>query len=201
MTSRPCASCQGYGSVITDPCAECAGEGRVRSKKNIPIDIPAGVETGNRIQMSGAGEVGPGGGPAGDLYIEIIERPHEFLIRDGNTLHMSIEIPMTSAALGTTVKVETLDGIKDVEIKSGTMSGATVVLKDLGITKLRGHGRGDLVVHIDVTTPSKLNKEQEELLKKLAQSRGENAEQVVIHKNNERSGKGFFGRMRDAFNV
>ena len=200
MTSRPCNSCQGYGTVITNPCPECAGEGRVRSKKKINVEIPAGVETGNRIQMSGAGEVGPGGGPAGDLYVEIIERPHEFLIRDGNNLHMSIEIPMTSAALGTDVSVETLDGMKEVHIKSGTMSGASVTLKDLGITKLRGHGRGDLIVHIEVTTPNKLNGEQEELIKKLAKSRGEKLEQVIIHKNNEKSGKGFFERMRDAFN-
>jgi molecular chaperone DnaJ len=201
MTSRPCGSCQGYGSVITNPCPECAGDGRVRSKKTLPIDIPAGVETGNRIQMSGAGEVGPGGGPAGDLYIEIIERPHEFLIRDGNTLHMSIEVPMTSAALGTEVTVETLDGPQSVQIKSGTISGQTVVLKDLGITKLRGHGRGDLVVHIDVTTPAKLNKEQEELLRKLAAARGEELDQVIVHKNNDKHSKGFFGRVRDAFNA
>ena len=199
MTSRPCASCQGYGSVITNPCPECAGEGRVRNKKILPIDIPAGVETGNRIQMTGAGEVGPGGGPAGDLYIEIIERPHEFLIRDGNNLHMSIEIPMTSAALGTTVNVETLDGLQEVEIKSGTMSGQTVQLRDLGMTKLRGHGRGDLIVHVEVTTPTKLNREQEELLTKLAKSRGEKLDQIIIHKNNEKTHKGFFGRVRDAF--
>jgi molecular chaperone DnaJ len=201
MTSRPCASCQGYGSVITNPCPECAGEGRVRKKKSLTVEIPAGVETGNRIQMSGAGEVGPGGGPAGDLYVEIVERAHEFLIRDGNTLHMSIEIPMTSAALGTTVVVATLDGPQEVLIKSGTMSGQTVTLKDLGITKLRGHGRGDLIVHIDVTTPSKLNSEQSDLIAKLATLRGEKLDQVIVHTNNEKSHKGFFGRMRDAFNA
>ena len=200
MTSRPCNSCQGYGTVITNPCPECSGEGRVRSKKTIPVDIPAGVETGNRIQLSGAGEVGPGGGPAGDLYIEIIERPHEFLIRAGNDLHMSIEIPMTSAALGATVKIETLDGEKELDIKPGIISGQTVILKDLGITKLRGHGRGDLIIHVEVITPNKLNKEQEELLLKLAKSRGEELDHVLIHKKTDKSQKGFFSRMRDAFN-
>ena len=200
MTSRPCNSCQGYGTVITNPCPECSGEGRVRSKKTIPVEIPAGVETGNRIQLSGAGEVGPGGGPAGDLYIEIIERPHEFLIRDGNDLHMSIEIPMTSAALGATVKIETLDGEKELGIKPGIISGQTVILKDLGITKLRGHGRGDLIIHVEVVTPNKLNKEQEELLLKLAKSRGEELDHVLIHKKTDKSQKGFFSRMRDAFN-
>ena len=201
MTSKPCNSCQGYGTVITNPCPECSSEGRVRSKKTIPVEIPAGVETGNRIQLSGAGEVGPGGGPAGDLYIEIIERPHEFLIRDGNDLHMSIEIPMTSAALGATVKIETLDGEKELDIKPGIISGQTVILKDLGITKLRGHGRGDLIIHVEVITPNKLNKEQEELLIKLAKSRGEELDQVLIHKKTDKSQKGFFSRMRDAFNA
>ena len=199
MTSRPCNNCQGYGSVITDPCVECAGDGRVRSRKTIPIKIPAGVETGNRIQMSGAGEVGPGGGPAGDLYVEIIETPHDFLVRDGNDLHISIAIPMTAAALGTKVKIETLDGEQEVAIKPGFASGQTVVLKDLGMTKLRGHGRGDLVVHVEVTTPSKLNKEQEELLKSLAKSRGETGEQVLIHRREGSHQGGLFGRVRDAF--
>jgi molecular chaperone DnaJ len=200
MTSRPCAACQGYGSVISDPCGECAGDGRVRSRKVIPIKIPAGVETGNRIQMSGAGEVGPGGGPAGDLYVEIVESQHEFLVRDGNNLHISIIIPMTSAALGCKVKIETLDGPHDVQIKPGFVSGGTVILKDLGMNKLRGHGRGDLIVHVEVSTPSKLNKEQEELMKSLAKSRGESGEDVEIHTRGNQHSAGFFGRFRDAFN-
>ena len=200
MTSRPCAACQGYGSVISDPCLECSGDGRVRSRKVIPVKIPVGVETGNRIQMSGAGEIGPGGGPAGDLYVEIVEAPHDFLVRDGNDLHISIVIPMTSAALGTKVLVETLDGPKEVTIKSGFVSGNTVVLKDLGMNKLRGHGRGDLIVHVEVTTPGKLNKEQEELLKSLAKSRGEKGDDVEIHRRSGAQTTGFFGRFRDAFN-
>ena len=200
MTSRPCAACQGYGSVISDPCLECSGDGRVRSRKVIPVKIPAGVETGNRIQMSGAGEVGPGGGPAGDLYVEIVEAPHDFLVREGNNLHISIVIPMTSAALGTKVMVETLDGPQEVTIKSGFVSGNTVLLKDLGMNKLRGNGRGDLIVHVEVTTPGKLNKEQEELLKSLAKSRGEKGEDVEIHRRSVAHSAGFFGRFRDAFN-
>jgi len=200
MTSRPCAACQGYGSVISDPCGECAGDGRVRSRKIIPIKIPAGVETGNRIQMSGAGEVGPGGGPAGDLYVEIVETQHDFLVRDGSNLHISIVVPMTSAALGTKVTIETLDGPKEVAIKSGFQSGQTIVLKELGMNKLRGHGRGDLIVHVEVTTPSKLKKEEEALLKSLAQSRGESGNDVDIHRRGTSHGAGFFGRFRDSFN-
>lgn len=201
MTSRPCANCQGYGSVVKDPCGECAGEGRVRSKRSISVKIPAGVETGNRIQLSGQGEVGPGGGPAGDLYVEIIERPHEFLMREGNNVHLSVSVPMTSAALGAKFHVETLDGSQEVHLKPGFQSGNTVLLKGLGITKLRGNGRGDLIVHVDVNIPTKLDKEQEELLKTLAEGRNETGQSVQIHNINEKvSEGGLFGRFRDAFN-
>ncbi len=198
MTSRPCNNCQGYGTVIAQPCGECAGDGRVRAKRSIPVKIPAGVEHGNRIQMSGQGEVGPGGGPAGDLYVEILERPDELLVRDGNTLHASISIPFTSAALGGEVTIPTLDGDQKVSIKAGTQSGSTVTLKNLGVTHLRGGGRGDLIVHIDVTTPHKMKKDEEELLKKLAQLRGEKSETVTIHKRDEKE-HGFFARFKDAF--
>lgn len=195
MTSRPCAQCQGYGSVISDPCRECAGDGRVRSKENIPVKIPAGVETGNRIQLSGRGEVGPGGGPAGDLYVEIVQTPHEFLIRDGNTLHISLAITMASAAMGTTLQVETLDGSIPVTVKPGIQSGSTIPVKNKGVTNLRGGGRGDLIVHVEVHTPTKLNKEQEVLLKKFAQIRGEKdgESQMQGHEG------GFFTKFRDAF--
>ena len=180
MTSRPCASCQGYGSVISDPCGECAGDGRVRSRKVVPIKIPAGVETGNRIQMSGAGEVGPGGGPAGDLYVEIVEERHEYLVRDGDTLHMSLEISMIAAALGTTVTVESLDGPVDVTVKPGTQSGTPVVVKGKGMTRLRRGDRGDLIIHVEVQTPTKLNKEEESLLRKFAEVRGEKASDAHV---------------------
>ena len=196
MTSRPCASCQGFGSVISDPCGECAGDGRVRARKSIPIKIPAGVETGNRIQLSGQGEVGPGGGAAGDLYVEIIEVPHDFIIREESNLHISISIPVTSAAVGTKVVIDTLDGKQEVEIKEGTQSGSTVVLRGLGVTRLRGSGRGDLIVHIQVLTPTKLNKEQSDLFKKIASIRNEGLDKVKINTNEE---QGFFNKVKRAF--
>jgi molecular chaperone DnaJ len=196
MTSRPCASCQGFGSVISDPCGECAGDGRVRARKSIPIKIPAGVETGNRIQLSGQGEVGPGGGAAGDLYVEIIEVPHDFIIREESNLHISISIPVTSAAVGTKVVIDTLDGKQEVEIKEGTQSGSTVILKGLGVTRLRGSGRGDLIVHIQVLTPTKLNKEQSDLFKKIASIRNEGLDKVKINTNEE---QGFFDKVKRAF--
>ena len=173
MTSRPCAACQGYGTIISNPCRECHGDGRVRARQNIQVKIPAGVETGNRIQLSGRGEVGPGGGPAGDLYVEIIQSEHEFLVRDGDMLHLALSIPFTSATLGSKAVVETLDGEQKIEIKPGTQSGAKIVLKNLGMTRLRGSGRGDLIVHVEVLTPTKLNREQEELIRKFAELRGE----------------------------
>lgn len=196
MTSRPCANCQGFGSVITDPCGECAGDGRVRARKSIPIKIPAGVETGNRIQLSGQGEVGPGGGAPGDLYVEIIEIPHEFIVREESNLHISVSIPMAAAAIGTKVFIETLDGKQEVEIKEGTQSGSTVILRGLGVTKLRGSGRGDLIVHIQVLTPTKLNKEQSELLRKIANLRNEPLDKVKINTNEE---QGFFDKVRRVF--
>ena len=196
MTSRPCASCQGFGSVISDPCTECAGDGRVRARKSIPIKIPAGVETGNRIQLSGQGEVGPGGGTSGDLYVEIVEIPHEYLLRDENNLHISIAIPMSSAAIGTTVSIDTFDGPQKVEIKEGTQSGSTFTLKGLGVTRLRGGGRGDLIVHIEVVIPGKLTREQTELMKKFAQLRNEDGSKVTVHTNSD---QGFFGKLRNAF--
>ena len=201
MTSRPCNNCSGYGSVIASPCAECAGDGRVRSRRTISVKIPAGVEAGNRIQLSGQGEVGPGGGPAGDLYIEIIEKPHEYLLRDGKDLHLSVSISMVAAALGTVFKVDTLDGEQEVEIRPGFQSADAVTLRGFGIPKLRGSGRGDLIVHVEVVTPQKLTKEEQELLKKFARSRGEKMGSVSVHSRTKtHQDHGIFGRFRDAFN-
>ena len=195
MTSSPCNTCSGFGSVISRPCRECAGDGRVRARQTINIKIPAGVETGNRIQMSGRGEVGPGGGPAGDLYVEIVERPHDYLVRDGDDLHVQIGISMAHAALGTRVQVEGLDGTIDVEIKPGIQSGSPILLKGKGVTHLRSSSRGDLIVHVEVQTPLKLNREQEELLQKFADARGEKQGDVQL---SNREG-GLFGKLRGAF--
>jgi len=200
MTSRPCGSCSGYGSVIKDPCRECAGDGRIRARKTIHVKVPAGVETGNRIQMSGQGEVGAGGGPAGDLFVEMVEIPHENLQREGNTLHLFVDIPMTSAALGCKVDVPTLDGERTIEIKPGVQPGEVITLKDLGVTRLRGGGRGDLVVHINVLTPQKMRKEEEELLAKLAELRGESGSTVKVHgRSDKESDHGLFSKFRGAF--
>jgi molecular chaperone DnaJ len=196
MTSRPCPQCHGVGSVIRHPCAECAGDGRVRARRSIEVEIPAGVEHGMRIRLTGEGEVGPGGGPAGDLYVEIEERKHATFERHGLDLHAAVPVPMTAAALGTSLKLETLDGPVDIEVKPGTQSGTVIPLRGRGVPRLRGSGRGDLHVHLEVTTPSKLDPEQEELLRKLASLRGEESPEGVFRADQP----GFFSRIRDAFN-
>ena len=195
MTSRPCGPCSGYGSVIANPCRECAGEGRVRARQDLHVKIPAGVETGNRIQLSGRGEVGHGGGPAGDVYVEIVEAEHDYLIRDRDILHMSLSVSMSAAALGTTVSVEALDGPVDVHVKAGTQSGAPIVVKGKGMTRLRHGGRGDLIVHIEVATPTKLSREEEELLRKFAELRGEKAGDAHLKSHDG----GIFSKIKGAF--
>jgi molecular chaperone DnaJ len=197
MTSRPCAACQGFGTVIPDPCHECGGDGRVRSRRSLKVKIPPGVDTGTRIQLSGEGEAGPGGGPAGDLFVEIVERQHPLFRRQGDDLHCTVQVPMTAAALGTSMTLETLDGPRPVELRPGVQSGQTEVLADLGVTHLRSPGRGELVVHVEVVTPTRLDPEQEELLRKLAALRGEDGPDVGQVTGQQQS---FFNRLRDAFN-
>ncbi|MET1132297.1 MAG: molecular chaperone DnaJ [Aeromicrobium sp.] len=205
-TSRPCPTCHGYGTVIPDPCRECNGEGRVRSRRSLQVNVPAGVDDGNRIQLAGEGEVGAGGGPAGDLYIEIKVARHPVFTRHGDALACQITVPMTAAALGTRIDLPTLDAERDdlddversvpIEVQPGTQSGETVVARGFGVPRLRGPGRGDLTVHVVVETPRDLDTEQRELLEKLAAARGEeHVDPVVGH--NSRSG--VFGRIRDAF--
>ncbi len=196
MTSRPCPQCQGFGSTIPHPCPECSGDGRVRTRRTLTVRIPAGVDTGTRIQLTGEGEVGPNGGPAGDLYVEVVVASHSMFERRGEELHCVVEVPMTAAALGTTVALDTLDGPVDVDIKAGTQSGESVVIRGKGAARLRSGSRGDLYVHLRVQTPTRLDPQQEELLKQLAAIREEATAQVSTA--SAESG-GFFTRIKDAF--
>lgn len=196
MTSRPCGTCQGFGTVIPSPCRECAGDGRVRARRNIDVKIPAGVDSGNRIQLSGQGEVGAGGGPAGDLYVEIIVAEHDFLVRDGDNLHLQLNVSMTGAALGSKVTVETLDGPQELEIKPGTQSGEMIPIKSKGMTRLRGGGRGDLFAHVNVEIPTKLSKAESELLRTFAELRGEKNSGGQLGRNSD---SGPFAKFKEAF--
>jgi len=199
MTARACPQCQGYGSLIPHPCPECSGEGRVRTRRTITVQIPGGVDTGTRIQLSGEGEVGIGGGPAGDLYLEIVERPHEVFTRQGDDLHCTVSLPMTAAALGTTVELQTLDGVESVDVRPGTQSGYVITMRQKGTEHLRSSGRGDLHVHVDVVTPTRLDERQAELLAELATLRDEvRPAASVVSANSAQSG--LFTRLKDAFN-
>ncbi|WP_363326394.1 molecular chaperone DnaJ [Haloactinopolyspora sp.] len=196
MTTRPCPQCHGFGSINPNPCVECSGDGRVRTRRKLTIKIPAGVDSGTRIQLAGQGEVGPGGGPAGDLYVEVTVTPHPIFTRDGDDLRCTLPVPMTAAALGTSVELETFDGPATIEIRPGAQHGEEVRLSARGVPKLRGTGRGDLIVRLDVQTPTKLDHRQEELLRELAALRNE--ESVPGPVSGESNGN-FFSRIRDAF--
>jgi molecular chaperone DnaJ len=196
MTSRACPQCGGYGSVIRTPCPECSGDGRVRTRRTIKVRIPAGVENGTHIQLAGEGEVGPGGGPAGDLFLEIVERPHAIYERQGDDLHCTVQVPMTAAALGTSLTVETLDGPEQIDIRPGSQSGQIIPMYGRGVKHLNDSGRGDLMIHVNIETPTKLDEEQEELLRKLASLRGEERPPGKFSPGQQ----GFFSRLRDAFN-
>ncbi|HEY6422087.1 MAG TPA: molecular chaperone DnaJ [Pseudonocardiaceae bacterium] len=198
VTSRPCPVCRGFGEVIPDPCRQCGGDGRIRARRNVTAKVPAGVADGMRVRLAGQGEVGSGGGPAGDLYVEVQEVPHEMFTRDGADLHCTVRVPMTAAALGTTVALDTLDGIEEVRVEPGTQCATVLPLRGRGMPRLRStgraDGRGDLFVHLDVVTPTRLDSRQMELLRELAALRGEEQAELAA---NGRSG-GLFSRLRDS---
>ncbi|MBM9432763.1 molecular chaperone DnaJ [Flaviflexus equikiangi] len=173
MSTTSCGVCQGHGTVITDPCLDCAGEGRVRAQQTLSVRIPAGIEDGMRIRMSGKGEVGPAGGPQGDLFIEVHVADHEQFTRQGDDLVCDLQVPMTAAALGTTVTIESFDGPEELTIEPGTSSGVSLRVRGKGVGRLHRHDRGDLVINLHVQTPTKLSAREKELLRELAEVRGE----------------------------
>lgn len=201
VTARPCPACRGFGEVIPDPCRQCAGDGRVRSRREVPVKIPAGVAEGMRVRLAGQGEVGSGGGASGDLYVEVEEVPHEIFTRDGTDLHCTLPLPMTAAALGATLPLTLLDDtVQELDIEAGAQHGTVRTLRGKGMPRLRSTGRvdgyGDLLVHIEVTVPTKLDKEQTDLLRQLAKLRGEEQPDLV---GSARNGHGLFSRLRDSW--
>ncbi|PVU83780.1 molecular chaperone DnaJ [Cellulomonas sp. WB94] len=193
MTSQPCAACQGFGTVIPEPCTECSGEGRVRSRRTLTVDVPAGVDTGTRIKLTGQGEVGPAGGPAGDVYLEVRERKHETFVRQGDDLHCTLPVPMTAAALGTVLTLDTLDGPQEVDLRPGTQPAQVITLRGLGVGHLHVGGRGDLHIHVDVHVPTGLDEDQAALLQQLATLRGEERPEARFSAANP----GVFAKLRD----
>ncbi len=199
VTSRPCPVCRGIGEVIPEPCRQCGGDGRVRARRTVTAKVPAGVADGMRVRLAGQGEVGPGGGAAGDLYVEVDELAHDTFSREGADLHCTVRVPMTAAALGTTLPLLTLEGTEEIRVEPGTQCATVLTLRGRGMPRLRSSGRtdgrGDLFVHLDVVTPTRLDSRQTELLRELAALRGE--EQAALAANG-RAG-GLFSRLRDSF--
>ncbi len=165
QVQQTCPYCHGTGEIISDPCPDCQGVGRVRKTKTLEINIPAGINDGQRIRLSGKGEPGTNGGPAGDLYVEIRIKPHEIFQREGDDLHEDLPVSFATAALGGEVTVPTMDTEARITIPEGTQTGKVFRLRGKGVPNVRTHERGDLYVHVYVETPVKLSAKQKKLLK------------------------------------
>lgn len=186
---RTCPQCQGRGQTIKDPCPKCAGQGRVTEERSLSVNIPAGIEDGTRIRLAGEGEAGLRGGPSGDLYIFLAIKPHEFFQRDGADLYCKVPISMTTAALGGSFEVTTLDGSQTrVKVPEGTQNGRQFRLKGKGMPILRQPQIGDLYIQTAVETPQNLTRRQRELLEEFEQ---------LSSKENSPQSSGFFSRMKD----
>ncbi|MAN50592.1 MULTISPECIES: molecular chaperone DnaJ [unclassified Marinimicrobium] len=162
---QACPTCRGKGSIITDPCGSCHGQGRVEQTKKLSVKVPAGVDTGDRIRLSGEGEAGAEGGPAGDLYVEVHVKPHEIFQRDGADLYCEVPVDFVDAALGGELEVPTLDGRVKLKVPAETQTGKLFRLRSKGVTPVRGGARGDLMCRVVVETPVDLTSKQKELLR------------------------------------
>jgi molecular chaperone DnaJ len=167
-----CNRCRGEGRIVSSPCADCAGDGRVREDRTLEVTIPAGIDDGQRIALEGQGEAGPRGGPNGDLYVQVKVRPHDSLVRRGPELYHELPITFPQAALGATLSVPTVEGSEEVEVPPGAQHGHEIRLRGKGIPRLRGAGRGDLHVVLNVVVPAKLTKRERELLHELGEASG-----------------------------
>ena len=193
VTSQPCTTCQGYGTTIPYPCASCQGQGRVRARRTVSVDIPAGVESGLRLQLPGSGEVGPAGGPNGDLYLEVTVAHDDVFSRDGDDLLATLEVSMPDAILGANTTITSLDGDVDLEVRPGVQSGDVLTIKGRGITPLRGGNRGDLRVGVQVVTPTKLDAKTRALIEDFKKKTKSPEPQLAqFH-------QGLFSKLRDRF--
>jgi molecular chaperone DnaJ len=165
---RTCSNCGGKGQIIRNPCKKCGGAGRIEKEKSLEIKIPAGVETGSRLRVTGEGEAGVNGGPAGDLFVVLHVKEHEMFERQGANLYSAVPITFAQAALGTDIQVKTLDGEEELKIPAGTQTGSIFRIKSQGMPALGGRGKGDLFVAVTLITPKTLTKEQRKLLEQLA---------------------------------
>lgn len=190
VTAGPCQACGATGQVIPDPCADCKGEGRRIVEKTYNVDVPAGVDTGSTLRLTGRGAVGLRGGGAGDLYVHLEVRPHDRFQRAGNDLVHELHLSFPQAALGAHISFETLDGDEDLVIPRATQPGRVFRLRGRGVPSVEGRGRGDLLVQVHVDVPDDLSSEQEELLRRFAVERGDEVAPAE---------EGFFAKIRSAF--
>ncbi len=191
---RTCPTCGGAGQAIKNPCKACHGEGRVRKEKTLKVKIPAGVDHGRRIRLSGEGEAGLRGGPSGDLYVMMSIKPHKFFRRENDNLYCRVPIPITKAALGGDVEVPTIEGARSkIKIPPGTQTGQQLRMKGKGMTNLRSDARGDMYIEIFVETPVNLSKKQQDLLKELDDSIGD----VKSSAKHSPESEGFFKKARE----
>ncbi|MBQ9763014.1 MAG: molecular chaperone DnaJ [Phascolarctobacterium sp.] len=168
VNERPCSRCKGEGKIISEPCRECHGKGTVKRNKKLKVKIPAGVDNGSRLRVSGEGEAGAKGGPSGDLYVYLYVKPHKFFERDGTTVLCEVPINIVQATLGADIKVPTLDGQVTMKVPEGTQPGKVMRIKGKGIPSLRNGSRGDQLVRIKVVVPTKLSDKQKDALRKFA---------------------------------
>ncbi len=173
---QTCPQCRGSGKIISDPCTDCRGQGRVRDSRTISVKVPPGVDSGDRVRLSGEGEAGESGGPPGDLYVHIAVRPHPIFQREGTNLHCDVPISYAAAALGGELEVPTLDGRVKLRIPSETQSGKLFRLRGKGVRSVRTSAKGDLICRVVVETPVKLTKRQKELLRELDESMTSNGD-------------------------
>ena len=199
MTSAPCERCEGHGTIIEKPCPGCMGHGRVRAKRSVGVTIPAGIRDDSRLRLASQGEVGEGGGAAGDLYIDVRIKADRQYTRDGDDLHCWIQVPMSWAVLGHELTIDTFDGPQKITVPAGCQPEDTVALKGLGVTRLRTQERGDLVAHIAVHIPTKLNDRERDLMEQFGQLHDSAAGHVAQSSRPKNAGKkGFFSKLKDA---
>lgn len=190
VTTAACPRCGGAGEIIADPCGNCSGEGRTLQDRSFTVDIPPGVDASSTLRLQGRGAAGPRGGPPGDLYVHFRVRPHEVFRRDGVDLHADLHLAVTQAMLGTEVDFETLEGTERITVPPATPTGHVFRLRGKGVPVVNRGGRGDLHLHVVIDLPHDLTEEQEALVRRLAELRGETVAEET---------RGFFTKLRTAF--
>jgi len=197
QTQSVCRDCGGSGLIIETPCPDCDGEGKVKVNKKLEVQIPAGIEDGQRLRVRGEGEAGPRGTQSGDLFVQVSITEHDIFERDGSDIYCSISISYTQATIGDEVVVQTLKGKAKLTIPAGTQPGTLFKMKGKGLPSLQGFGEGDEYVRVEVEVPTKISKKQRELLEKFNESLGNEKGQATEQKR-EKDGKSFFDKVKEA---